>query len=249
MSKTVMVIPCFNEAVRLDVAEFCRLIDNSDISLLFVDDGSTDDTVSRLREVITLCPGRAELLSLGHNSGKAEAVRHGMLAAVRSGAEIVGFADADLSTPIDELIRLSLIFSQRQVKVVMGARVRLLGTDIARRPMRHVTGRMFATYASLALRLKVYDTQCGAKFFLVTPQMEKALLEPFKSRWAFDIEFIARLLHFCDGEVYTAADFVEIPLQRWCDVKGSKLTFTGILRALLDVLFIAWGIRRSKSSS
>ena len=40
-----IVVPCFNEAARLDAQAFLGMLDARDnLSLLFVDDGSTDGT-------------------------------------------------------------------------------------------------------------------------------------------------------------------------------------------------------------
>jgi len=122
--------------------------------------------------------------------------------------------------------------------VALGSRVRLLGRRIERSPWRHYLGRIFATLGSLALRLDVYDTQCGAKAFSRHPALLRALDEPFQSRWAFDLELLQRLLRD-PHDPLGARDFVEVPLRRWHDAKGSKLRPSGMARALWDVAQIA----------
>lgn len=247
MSQTLIVIPCYNEALRLNRAEFSEFAGHGDIELVLVDDGSTDDTAECLRQICSHLDDRASFLSLGRNSGKGEAVRIGMLRAIERGAEIVGFADADFSTPATEILRLAGCMKDSTALVVMGSRIQLLGSDVRRRPLRHFTGRMFATYASAALKLRVYDTQCGAKFFRVTPTLINAIEKPFKSRWAFDVELIGRLMG-ADGELgYSADNFLEIPLRQWRDVKGSKLTIPGVLHALVGVFMVGWALRTKPS--
>ncbi len=241
--RRAVVVPCFNEARRLDGPAFLALLDDEDTHAVFVDDGSTDDTRARLQALVDERPARATLLPLAHNVGKGEAVRRGMLAALQSGAEVVAFLDADLSTPVDELQRLLAVLEQdpRRV-VVLGARVALLGSRIERRATRHYLGRVFATAASWALGLAVYDTQCGAKVFRAGNALREALADPFRSRWAFDVELLARLLPAIDAD-----GIVEVPLRRWRDVGGSHLTPRAAVTAGVDLVRIAVdGARRRR---
>ena len=167
-----------------------------------------------------------------------------MLAALAEGARIVGYVDADLSTPVGEILRLLAELERRRAVVVMGARVALLGTTIRRQPHRHYLGRLFATAASVVLGLPVYDTQCGAKFFRATPTLGGALATPFRSRWIFDVELAGRLLLGAGGTPpLRAGDFLEVPLQQWTDVSGSKLGALHMMRAAWDLVVIAGELR------
>jgi len=243
MARPVLIIPCFNEAARLDEAAIASLAHGLD--LVLVDDGSTDATVSRLDGIAALVPGRAEVLRLARNRGKGEAVRAGLNRALARGAHWVGFADADLSTPPDEILRVASEAQAGAHDVVLAARVKLLGTDIRRHAWRHYLGRVFQTAASVTLRLPVYDSQCGCKFFRAGPALLDALSRPFASRWAFDVELMGRLLRGSASAPPVPQDrFVEIPLRRWVDVKGSKLRPWSAFRAALDLLRIALEMRR-----
>jgi len=113
--------------------------------------------------------------------------------------------------------------------------VALLGHRIDRSAWRHYLGRLFATASSLVLRLSVYDTQCGAKVFRVTPALRTALAEPFTSRWAFDVELLQRLL----GAGVRPAQFEEVPLRAWRDVGGSKLGPAAAIAAAADLARLA----------
>jgi glycosyltransferase involved in cell wall biosynthesis len=232
-----VVVPCYNEAERLDETPLLAFLDDcADASLLFVDDGSTDATAGRLSALAARRPGRIEVLSLMPNGGKAEAVRRGMLAALARGARMVGYLDADLSTPPVELLRLRAAFERPGVEAVLGARVALLGTDIERSAVRHYLGRVFASVAAIILHARVYDTQCGAKLFRASRALEAALATPFISRWAFDVELLGRLLA---GDAAVPAlplsAIVEVPLATWHDVRGSKLGPLAMARTLAEL--------------
>ncbi len=240
MEETCIVIPCYNEAGRLTLDQYNELISRDGVSLLFVNDGSKDDTRRELEAYVGQTGGRALLLNLEVNSGKAEAVRRGLGEAISQGATLTGFLDADMATPAYEALRLLEVARENKYAVVLGSRVKLLGTKIARRPVRHYFGRIFATAASLILRLPVYDTQCGAKFFSVTPLFRDILSEPFTTRWFFDVEMIGRLMIGTKtSPPLTIHDFIEVPLQEWVDVRGSKITSSDVLKVPLELLKIA----------
>jgi glycosyltransferase involved in cell wall biosynthesis len=246
-----VVVPCFNEATRLDPAQLDALIVAADVRILAVDDGSTDDTVTLLDKLAGADPGRIAVLALGANQGKGEAVRRGLVEAISSGADLVAYCDADFATPPDEVARLvATLRSEPDVDVVLGSRVAMLGSDIRRSVFRHYTGRLFATAGSLVLRAPVYDTQCGAKAFRVTGPLRQALAAPFVSRWAFDVELLGRLLQYRDaGNHPETGRFIELPLRRWREPGGSKLTVTSRLRAAFDLVRIGRELRRSDGSA
>jgi len=230
--RVTVVVPCYNEEKRLDVAAFRSF---GDADFLFVKDGSTDGTLELLRD------SNLNVLNLERNSGKAEAVRRGIMKAMDDGADIVGFWDADLATPLDEIPLFLAIFDQRpNIEMVLGARVRLLGRDIQRHASRHYFGRVGATLISQTLGLAVYDTQCGAKLFRVNDTMREIFAKPFLSRWIFDVEILARFLKLRSRSDVVHAIY-ELPIKTWHDVAGSKVKSRDFIRALRDL----WKIRRA----
>jgi glycosyltransferase involved in cell wall biosynthesis len=186
--------------------------------------------------VAELGPAHVTAHRLAVNSGKAEAVRIGMQTCIARGAEIIGYADADFATPPEEILRLLSILETSSYQVVLGSRVLRLGSDIQRSPVRHVLGRIFATLASNAIDVAVYDTQCGAKWFRAGPVLDRALDRPFGSRWVFDVELIARLMgRLGDDPHWPDEAFLEVPVRAWRDVSGSKLRIPGMARSLAEL--------------
>jgi len=247
------VVPCYNEAARLDVdrlVEFART--SVDTGLLFVDDGSTDRTADVLTDLVREVPHRIRAIRLTANQGKAGAVRAGILVALAGEPTFAGFWDADLATPLSAIERFVAALDARPHLVgAIGARVKLLGTSIERSAVRHYLGRVFATVASLVLRLAVYDTQCGAKLFRNGPLLRAALGAPFRSRWAFDVELLARLEQAAQrAGPRPAGDLViELALDEWRDVGGSKLAPHAMARAALDLAFVRRNARRDVGRS
>jgi dolichyl-phosphate beta-glucosyltransferase len=239
MASAVIVVPCYNEEKRLDVARFGKFTSSPhNVTFLFVDDGSTDGTLPLLESLKASDPTKFTVMNLQQNQGKAEAVRRGLLAGIDSQPNYVGFWDADLATPLDAIPEfLDLAESRPDLEIIFGARVKLLGRRIERRPARHYLGRAFATAVSAVLGLAVYDTQCGAKLFRASSSINALFQRPFQSRWIFDVEILARFIHTRRGKQLPRADQViyEFPLMEWRDVPGSKLRSSDFVRAVWEL--------------
>ena len=239
MESLALVIPCFNEADRFrsDVV-LAYLATHPSVRLCLVDDGSTDGTRRRLEAIREANAGQIRVLGLDANCGKAEAVRRGVtIMAAESQAGVIGYWDADLSTPLDELeTLLDVIRRDGECRLAMGVRLKRLGSRVERRASRHMLGRVFATAAALVLGLPVYDSQCGAKLFRAD-LVPVVFDEPFMSRWLFDVEILARLRnrYGVDGVLRMVR---EVPLGTWTDVPGSKVRFGHMLRVPYEFLRI-----------
>lgn len=234
MTRTTIVVPCYNEAERFDAAAFARCLrEQPDVSFILVNDGSKDATLATLEAFAADHSTRVQVIDQNPNAGKAEAVRRGMLLAIASGAELAGFWDADLATPLEAVPEFVEAFDEHpETELLLGARVALLGREIERKPVRHYLGRVFATCASLVLKLPVYDTQCGAKLLRCNEGTHRLFEEPFGSRWIFDVEMLARYL----SNRETPHRIRELPLERWTDIEGSKVKPLDFFRAFGELI-------------
>lgn len=244
----VLVVPCYNEAARLTPQPFLDFVAaRRSARLLFVDDGSTDETAQVIARMRAAGKDAIGVLRLASNQGKAEAVRAGILEALHGRPGLVGFWDADLSTPlgaVDDF--LALAAKRPDIEIILGSRVMLLGRDIRRQAWRHYLGRACATLISMTLDLPVYDTQCGAKMFRTSDEVAALFAAPFSSRWIFDVEILARYLAMpiAPNELPRRARIYELAVPVWHHRSGSKLRWTDYARALVDLLRI-WRARRA----
>lgn len=263
MNQTCLVIPCFNEAERLDQQLFVETLENRpSLTLIFVDDGSIDNTLSIFNDMKSRCSNEASnrfhILHFDENAGKSEAVRQGLILAINlSGntdikanpkgkhigsndikADYYGFWDADLATPLDELDWFFQFMGSSRPMMVIGSRVARMGATIERTIFRHYSGRLFATLISQGLKWKVHDTQCGAKI-INSEMLLLSMREPFKTSWLFDVEMLLRLQK--SKGVEAAKYVLEVPIRTWNDVKGSKIGFADFAKVPYQI----WKVFRS----
>ena len=244
--RTVVVVPCYNEGKRLKCEAFeLALARDEHLEFIFVNDGSRDETGEHLAAMRRRAGERAHVLELAHNSGKAEAVRRGVLKAFELDAGCIGYWDADLSTPLDCIESFAHELETRNVSLILGSRVLLMGRKIVRSTWRHYAGRVFATLAAFSLGFPVYDTQCGAKLFRATDVFRDAFSRPFELTWAFDVELLKRLgeLRNYDQSFDIERECVEYPLPQWIDAPGSTLNLVQYPKVLGEVARLA--IRRA----
>lgn len=229
MVKVCIVIPCYNEEHRIPLDRFKDFAERNPIfDFCFVNDGSNDKTGEVLDGFVRNNNGRFYFFDQQPNRGKAEAVRNGINHILaKETYDFVGFLDADLATPLEELPELLKVTREREkVKMVMGARLKRLGANVQRSNMRHYMGRVFATVVSVLFRLPVYDSQCGAKL-IESSVASRIFDETFHSPWLFDVEMLLRVRRIYSD--YTSLVF-EYPLNEWIEKGGSKIRFTHLLR-------------------
>jgi glycosyltransferase involved in cell wall biosynthesis len=237
--KAVIVVPCYNESARWNTGYWTGLLALPDITWLFVDDGSTDDTAALITAAANT--DSADVLLVAPNGGKAEAVRRGMLQAmdVATDAGAVGFMDADGAFNAADVQDLLTAFAQRTstarpVDAVWSSRVALAGRDIRRSIRRHYIGRIVATFVSIGQDEIPYDTQSGLKLFTPSDPFGACLREPFQTRWLFELELLSRW-HRATG---TEMRIWEEPLNFWHDVPGSKITMRESVRVLGELILV-----------
>jgi glycosyltransferase involved in cell wall biosynthesis len=120
-----IVLPCFNEQehVLLEVERICRAMDKSGISyeLLAIDDGSTDQTLARLRRAEPDFPAM-RVIAFPRNGGSGTVRRIGTQ---QARGEIVVWTDADLTYPNERIPELiGMLDAEPRVDQVVGARTR-----------------------------------------------------------------------------------------------------------------------------
>lgn len=237
--QTTIIVPCYNEEKRLRVDAFLFFVKkNSNVRFIFVNDGSQDRTA----EVLKILVAQNEcfsVLNLQHNVGKSEAVRQGTLYAKKHfQSDYIGFWDADLAAPLAEIEGFIECLQENNYRMVIGCRLARPGANVRRKNSRHYLGRIFVTIASLVLKFKVYDTQCGAKIFktdIISTLFEK----PFVSHWLFDVELLARYIETFGSED-AAKNIYEYPLSSWKDVSGSSIKIMDFFIAPIEL----WKITR-----
>lgn len=225
-----VIVPCYNEFSRFPAEVFEDFIlANAEVEFCFVNDGSTDATARVLESLRQRHVRNVKVLHLTVNAGKGEAIRNGInYMLVNSSSYYLGYLDADLSTPLNEVKRMLSIIRQQQLMLVFGSRVSVFGSRIHRLNYRHYGGRIVATMIDLVLGLSIYDTQCGLKIFHKTLALE-VFKQPFLSRWLFDVEIFAIMknIHPINSLVTVMK---EIPINEWNEMGDSKVRFMDVIK-------------------
>jgi glycosyltransferase involved in cell wall biosynthesis len=183
-----LVIPLYNESERIGqaVGSLSRFLLKQDFTheVIFVDDGSRDDTIIKL---ISLKP-KFNYLTLGYkiNRGKGYALKQGMKKA--RGSYVI-FLDVDMSTPIEEL-RKFRPWMDGEYHIIIGTRKAHGARLVKRQPiLRQKMGEIFTALSNLAIGGGVTDFTCGFKCFSQEAARKIWNAETI-NRWGFDTEII-----------------------------------------------------------
>lgn len=233
MQQTAIIIPCYNEEKRIRRDEIAALVNSTQADIYFCNDGSKDNTLAVLHALERDFPGRCFVYNYEKNTGKANTVYTSVNKLLEDGRYThIGYFDADFSTPSGEMIRMLHAQEEKPERFIFGSRVLLLNSRIERKTHRHYIGRIIITLINFKFRLKVYDTQCGAKLF-PNEIASAAFSGPFKTAWLFDVEVFLRLKKY--NLLHLGWEF---PLAEWHDIDGSKISWrTGfkILKELVSI--------------
>jgi glycosyltransferase involved in cell wall biosynthesis len=205
-----LVIPAYNEAARLP-ATLCELVDFLERQdwtsrVVVVDNGSTDETVALAKAVER---DRVDVAVIGcSRAGKGAAVRRGLLSGT---SRFVGFADADLSTPVSTLTPVMAELESGAAAVIASRHAPGARLVHPQSFGRRAGGTAFRLLARQLVR-NVHDTQCGFKFF-ERAAVQRALNSCQVNGFAFDVELL-RQVQRSGGRI------VEVPIA-WTNDTGS----------------------------
>jgi dolichyl-phosphate beta-glucosyltransferase len=225
-----LIVPAYNEAGRIAVsmaAIRAYLEDQSYRSeIILVDDGSRDGTSEIVREITAGFTMPVRVFRYESNRGKGHALKVGFAA---SRGERVLFADADLSTPIEETARL-LKSLDNGFDIAIGSR--RMKESVVKVHQPWYRERMGAVFTYLVQRLisDVSDVTCGFKAF-----RGEVGRDIFSRLRVYDWSFDAEILFIAKERGYKLE---EIPV-RWEDREGTKVSLLrDAVRSLLGLVRI-----------
>ncbi len=161
--RTLVFIPAWNEeaSIAAVVADVREHLAGADI--LVIDDGSTDATTARSRELGVL------VASLPFNQGLGAALQTGYLYALREGYDCCAHLDADGQHPAAEVARLLAEIEAGNADLVIGSRyheaAERAGGGEGYRPTlsRRIGTSVFRFFLTLATRQRFTDTTSGMR--------------------------------------------------------------------------------------
>jgi dolichol-phosphate mannosyltransferase len=230
MSRTLVVLPTYNEAENLPLIVPEILDQDPSVEVLVVDDDSPDGT-GRIADELARASARVHVLHRPQKQGLGAAYRAGIARALALGAERVIQMDADFSHPPDQIP--TLLAELQTHDVVLGSRY-LHGITVVNWPIERILLSWFGNqYARRATGLPISDMTGG--FRCVRREwLEKIGYERVRADgYAFQIEMNFRF-------VQAGARIKEIPFFFLDRTRGeSKLTW----QIGFEALWIVWWLR------
>lgn len=97
MNLLSIVVPCFNEeeTVEIFLKEIQKTLNNYDFEILFINDGSSDDTLKKIKDLANL-NSNVKYISFSRNFGKESAMYAGLK---NASGDLICIMDADLQHP------------------------------------------------------------------------------------------------------------------------------------------------------
>lgn len=227
-----LIIPAKNEEFRLipHVPAMYKSLQQTlkdKFEIIIVINNTTDHSESLLRRLKTQNQlDNLHIHNMGAASGKGDAVFYGVN---KAKAEIIGFIDADGSSPMSELFKLYKYLDEHNTfDAVISSRY-IKGSKITGGLpfFRFFLSRMFNLTAQILFALPFKDTQCGLKLF--RSQAINTIKDDIIAKgWTFDINVLIALKEY-------GFKVKEIPT-KWIFKDGSKLVIHKVAAAVINEL-------------
>ncbi len=223
-----MVIPAFNEALRLPTTldRVQQHLSTAGLSaeVIVVDDGSQDATAEIVRQHARRWP-QLKLVVAERNAGKGAAVRLGM-AAARGRYRV--FSDADLSVPIDDLEKLLRPLHAGAGVAIASRGLRDSQVELHQPWYRESMGKIFNRLVRIFVLGGVHDTQCGFKAF--TAEVADRVFPVLQTRgFGFDVEVLYRAQQAGYQIVEVPTRWINSPQSRVHPIRHSTAMFLELL--------------------
>lgn len=245
--KYSIVIPAYNEADKISstiiqVLGFMRNFSDP-FELIVSDDGSSDNTVSIVKEIAKENP-ELKLVENSHK-GKGPTV---WSAFMQAQGDYIYMADADLSAPISELKKLLVWAEEQDYGIVIASREGVGAERINEPFYRHLMGRVFNFLVRIVALPDMQDTQCGFKLFtkkcvqdvfprLYTLKDAKELNVPYTGAWDVEVLLLAKQLGY---------KIKSVPVT-WVYVKTTRVSpVSDSIKMFLEVFQIRFRFLRGK---
>jgi len=198
---------------------------NDKWEVIFVDDGSLDNTLKILKE---FKPRFFKIISYKPNRGKGYAIRKGVEKAT---GDYVGFTDSDLPYPLEDLKKAFLYL--KDFDIVIGSRNLVKINKVKTSLIRKIYGRAFNLLSKIILSHNISDTQCGMKVFR-TEVAKDLFSRQLLNRFAFDIE----VLYIAKKQNYRIKELPAVLLRTHSYRKSKVSLIKDPIRMFLDLIRI-----------
>jgi glycosyltransferase involved in cell wall biosynthesis len=203
------VVPAYNEAHRFDLSYFKEIRRlQTDIVFIFVNDGSSDDTLQVLENAAIEIPG-SHVLSLRRNHGKSNAVREGLIFCEETFRELdwMGILDSDGSFSVKDVVSLveHLPTFPISISAIFTKRFNYATSKNFQGLLRVVARVAISRILSFGWGRAPAGMQSGLKIFRNTPSFKRAIGSDFRTRWFMEWELLIRLTEA--GEYQEISEF------------------------------------------
>ena len=224
-----VVMPGYNEAkcVKHNIIQTMETIKslNRNFEIIFVDDGSTDHSLSEASSLLT---SYSNLIVVGSekNMGKGNALKLGVAAA---NGECIAFLDADLDISPIQILNYLDILSANSADAVIASKFHK-ESQLHYPLLRRLMSYGYFLFLFLMFQLDLKDTQTGLKVFKATP-LKRIFPYVKVNRFAFDIEILV-LLKKCNYIVMDAPVKIRFARGR----KWGRIKLIDILNVFTDTV-------------